>query len=149
VQGANGAILLDVHKMVPSALSFMAKDAAVWARPHIESLTEGKTPFASWNVFFVAFNLKFEPVSSKANAKNKIIEIKQGKHTFSELIADFETWASQTGWSKQDLFDYLKQTLNTNYINRLFYFLVVAKDYDMLKTYGHLINLQLTNLHNN
>jgi hypothetical protein len=31
VQGANGAILLDVHKMVPSALSFMAKDAAVWA----------------------------------------------------------------------------------------------------------------------
>jgi hypothetical protein len=31
VQGANGAILLDVHKMVPSALSFMAEDAAVWA----------------------------------------------------------------------------------------------------------------------
>jgi hypothetical protein len=29
VQGANGAILLDVHKMVPLAFSFMAKDTAV------------------------------------------------------------------------------------------------------------------------
>jgi hypothetical protein len=76
VQGANRAILLNVHKMVPSALSFMAKDAAVWARPHIESLAEGKTPFASWNAFLVAFKLKFEPVSPKADAKNKIIGMK-------------------------------------------------------------------------
>jgi hypothetical protein len=30
VQGANGATLLNVHKMVPSALSFMVEDAAVW-----------------------------------------------------------------------------------------------------------------------
>jgi hypothetical protein len=37
----------DVYKMVPSALSFIAKDAAVWARPYIESLAEGKTPFTS------------------------------------------------------------------------------------------------------
>jgi hypothetical protein len=29
VQGANGAILLDVYKMVSLALSFMAEDAAV------------------------------------------------------------------------------------------------------------------------
>jgi hypothetical protein len=108
VQGANGAILLDVHKMVPLALSFMAKDTAVWAQPHIESLTEGKMPFASWDAFLVAFKLKFEPVSPKANAKNKIIGMKQGKRTFGELVADFETWASQTGWSEQDLFDCLK-----------------------------------------
>jgi hypothetical protein len=31
VQGANGATLLDVYKMVPSALSFMVEDTAVWA----------------------------------------------------------------------------------------------------------------------
>jgi hypothetical protein len=31
VQGANGAILPNVHKMVSLALSFMAKDGAVWA----------------------------------------------------------------------------------------------------------------------
>jgi hypothetical protein len=31
MQGANGATLLDVHKMVPSALSFIVEDAAVWA----------------------------------------------------------------------------------------------------------------------
>jgi hypothetical protein len=46
VQGANGATLLDVHKMVPLALSFMVEDAAVWARPHIESLAEDKVLFA-------------------------------------------------------------------------------------------------------
>jgi hypothetical protein len=30
VQSANRATLLDIYKMVPSALSFMVKDAAVW-----------------------------------------------------------------------------------------------------------------------
>jgi hypothetical protein len=149
VQGANGATMLDVHKMVPSALFFIAEDAAVWARPHIESLAEGKTPFASWDAFLVAFKLKFELVSPEADTKNKIIGIKQGKRTFGELVADFETWASQTGWSKQDLFDHLKQTLNADYINRLSYFPVVAKDYNTLKAYGHSIDLQLTDLHNN
>jgi hypothetical protein len=83
------------------------------------------------------------------DAKNKIIGMKQGKRTFGELVADFETWASRTGWSEQDLFDRLKQTLNADYINRLFYFPVVAKDYDTLKAYGHSIDLQLTDLHNN
>jgi hypothetical protein len=127
----------------------MAEDVAVWAQPHIESLAEGKTPFASWDTFLVAFKLKFEPVSPKANTKNKIIRMKQCKCTFGELVADFETWASRTGCSKQDLFDHLKQTLNADYINRLSYFLVVAKDYNTLKAYGHSIDLQLTNLHNN
>jgi hypothetical protein len=94
VQGVNRAILLDVHKMVPSALSFMAEDTAMWAQPHIESLAEGKTPFASWDTFLVAFKLKFKPVSPKADAKNEIIRMKQGKCTFGELVADFETWAS-------------------------------------------------------
>jgi hypothetical protein len=83
VQGANGAILLDVHKMVPLALSFIAEDAAMWARPYIESLAEGKTPFASWDAFLVAFKLKFEPVSPKADAKNKIIGMKQGKRNYT------------------------------------------------------------------
>jgi hypothetical protein len=97
VQGANGATLLDVHKMVPSALSFMVENAAVWTRPHIESLAEGKTPFANWDAFLVVFKLKFEPVSPEANAKNKIIGMKQSKRTFDELVADFETWAFCTG----------------------------------------------------
>jgi hypothetical protein len=97
----------------------------------------------------MVFKLKFELVSPEANAKNKIIGIKQGKRTFSELVADFETWVSRTGWFNQDLFDRSKQTLNADYINWLLYFPVVAKDYAMLKAYSHLINLQLTNLHNN
>jgi hypothetical protein len=127
----------------------MAEDAAVWARLHIESLAKGKTSFASWDAFLVAFKLKFEPVSPEADAKNKIIGMKQGKHTFGELVADFETWASQIGWSEQDPFNRLKQTLNADYINRLLYFPVVAKDYNTLKAYGHSIDLQLTDLHNN
>jgi hypothetical protein len=77
----------------------MVKNAAVWARPYIKSLAEGKTPFADWDAFLVAFKLKFEPVSLKADVKNKIIRMKQGKRTFGELVADFETWASRTGWS--------------------------------------------------
>jgi hypothetical protein len=149
VQSANRAILLDLHKMVLSAFSFMAKDTAVWARSYIESLAKGKTLFTSWNAFLVVFKLKFKPVSPKTDTKNKIIGMKQGKCTFDELVADFETWASQTGWSEQDLFDRLKQTLYANYINQLSYFPVMAKDYDTLKVYGHLINLQLTDLHNN
>jgi hypothetical protein len=149
VQSANGATLLNVHKIVPLALSFMVEDAAVWAQPYIESLTEGKTPFADWNAFLEVFKLKFKPVSPKTDSKNKIIGMKQGKHTFSELIADFKTWASQTGWSNQNLFDCLKQTLNANYINQLSYFLVVAKDYTTLKAYGHSIDLQVTDLQNN
>jgi hypothetical protein len=110
---------------------------------------EGKMPFADWDVFLAAFELKFEPVSPKANTKNKIIRIKQGKCTFGELVTNFKTWASQTGWSNQDLFDHLKQTLNADYINWLSYFLVVGKDYATLKAYGHSIDLQLTDLHNN
>jgi hypothetical protein len=81
--------------------------------------------------------------------KNKIIRIKQGKHTFGELVANFETWASCIGWSDQDLFDHFKQTLNIDYINWLLYFLVVAKDYTTFKAYGHSIDLQVTNLQNN
>jgi hypothetical protein len=149
VQGTNGATLLDVHKMVPSALSFMVEDAAVWAQPHIESLAKGKTPFADWDTFLAAFKLKFELVSLKADIKNKIIGMKQGKRTFCELVANFNTWASCTSWSDQDLFDCFKQILNANYINRLSYFLVVAKDYATLKVYGHSIDLQVTNLQNN
>jgi hypothetical protein len=99
VQGANGATLLDVHKMVLSALFFIVKDAAVWTQLYIESLAEGKTSFADWNAFLVAFKLNFEPISRKADTKNKIIGIKQGKHTFGELVADFETWASCISWS--------------------------------------------------
>jgi hypothetical protein len=91
MQSVNRATLLDVYKMVPSALFFMAKDAAVWVQPHIESLAEGKTPFADWDTFLAVFKLKFKPVSPKANAKNKIIKMKQGKHTFDELVADFKT----------------------------------------------------------
>jgi hypothetical protein len=149
VQSANRATLLDVHKIVPLALSFMVENAAVWARPHIESLVEGKTPFADWDIFLAAFKLKFEPVSPEADVKNKIIRMKQGKRIFGELVADFETWASHTGWSDQDLFDRLKQTLNADYINQLSYFLVVAKDYATLKAYGHSIDLQVTDLQNN
>jgi hypothetical protein len=79
VQGANGATLLDVHKMVPLALSFMVEDAAVWARPHIESLVEGKTPFADWDAFLAAFESKFEPVSPEANAKKQDNQDKAGQ----------------------------------------------------------------------
>lgn len=141
--------VLDVDKLVPSTLSFMTEDAAVWARPHIETLADGKALFPNWATFIMAFKLKFEPVSPEADAKNKVIGMKQGKRTFGELIADFETWSSRTGWSDRDLFNRLKQTLSADYITRLSYFPVVANDYTTLKAYGHTIDLQLSDLRNN
>jgi hypothetical protein len=90
MQSANGATLLNIHKMVPSALLFIVKNAAVWARLYIELLAKGKTPFADCDAFLAAFKLKLEPVSPKADAKNKIIGMKQGKCTFGELVANFE-----------------------------------------------------------
>lgn len=145
----NAKVRNQASHFVLSALSFMTEDAAVWAHPHIEILADGKPSFPNWASIIAAFKLKFEPVSPEADAKNKVIGMRQGKWTFSELIADFEIWSSHTGWSDQDLFDRLKQTLNADYITRLLYFPVIANNYATLKAYSHAIDLQLSDLQNN
>lgn len=105
----NGHRVLNHRKMITSALSFMVEDAAIWARPHIETLARDKPTFNdSWDEFLKQFKAKFEPIDATADAKNKIRSLKQGKQTFASLISEFETWSDRTGWSEHDLFDRLK-----------------------------------------
>ena len=140
IRDLNGKILYnanrrweqDVGAAVAFALSLMADDAALWARPHMESLAQNKVPFATWADFITAFQGKFEPVDAVTEAKAKVQAIKQGKRTFNELLADFETWSGRTGWTKPDLYDRLKQCLNDTYRDRLSYFEVPPTDYDTL-----------------
>jgi hypothetical protein len=50
-----GEELLDKSKMITLALSFMTKDAAVWARPYLEQLAVAVAPY------FLLFSVFFSP----------------------------------------------------------------------------------------
>ena len=143
---AQGAWLLNLDTAVASALSLMTEDAAVWARPHMEELATGRNPFPSWPAFMEAFQGKFEPVDAVTEAKAKLQSVKQGKRTFSQMLADFETWAPRTGWTKADLFDRLKDCLNEEYRTRLSYFEVPARNYDALIEKCRIIDRSLLEL---
>jgi hypothetical protein len=93
-----GEELLDEPKMITSALSFMTKDAAVWARPYLEQLTDHKPVFdnGKWESFLKAFKQKFEPISASMEAKNKLYNLRQGKRSFAFLESEFNTWAPRT-----------------------------------------------------
>jgi hypothetical protein len=73
--------LLNEPKMITSALLFMTKDAAVWAHPYLEQLTDHKPVFdkGKWDSFLKAFKQKFEPISASMEAKNKLYNLHQGK----------------------------------------------------------------------
>ena len=45
IRTEEGAIVPDECKMITSALSFLTDDAAIWARPTLELLAEGKLVF--------------------------------------------------------------------------------------------------------
>jgi hypothetical protein len=143
--------LLDKPKMITSALSFITKDAAVWARPYLEQLMDHKPVFDNGRLdsFLKAFKQKFELISASMEAKNKLYNLCQGKQSFASLELEFNTWASRTDWSKPELIDYLKATLTNDYICRLFYFPTPASTLAELQVQGHQIDVQLNNLQNN
>ena len=69
----DGRIRMDSRRTILSAMSFMTEDAALWARPHIESAASGQPVFGNfWAEFIAAFQTKFEPVDATADAKNKL-----------------------------------------------------------------------------
>ncbi|EKM49175.1 uncharacterized protein PHACADRAFT_201938, partial [Phanerochaete carnosa HHB-10118-sp] len=142
-----GNWIMDPLKMITGILSFMTDEAAVWARPHIDELSDGRTPFnANWDEFVKQFSAKFEPVDAKNEAKQKLMSIKQGDRTFADYLSDFETYSRRTGWSNNDLYDRLKSGMNSDYLNRLSYFAPLATDYNMVKNYGATIDLQKADL---
>ena len=103
ITDANGDTVYNGKKMISSALSFMTGNAAVWARPHLEKIAEGKDVFVvtddqgnithknHWDEFLRLFKAKFEPQDAITEAKNVLTNMKQGNRTFSDYLADFET----------------------------------------------------------
>ena len=133
-----------------SDISFLTDDAAIWARPTLELLAEGKPVFDDdWDTFVEAFKAKFEVVNPVVEAKNKIANLKQGRRNFATLLAEFDMWAPRTGWSDKDLYDRLKSALNDKYLTRLLYFPERATTLDQLKKNCVKIDQALNNLHNN
>lgn len=132
--------------MISLILSFIMEDAVIWAQLYIEVLAEGNISFnSSWTEFIKQFLAKFEPVDAKNKVKQKLVSIKQGNCTFADYLSEFETWSPRTDWSNTDLFDYLKQEMNSDYTTRLFYFSVCLDIYKKVKKYGHAIDLQVVN----
>lgn len=145
-------LILNTEKLISSALSFMVDDAALWARPHIETSATGTIPFkGDWLEFTQEFTAKFEPVDATTEEKNKIINLRQGdKETFASLVSRFETWSPRTSWSEADLFDRLKATLNEVYIEHISYMEGgPATTYAKVKELGYKTDAALADLANN
>jgi hypothetical protein len=73
--------LLDESKIIILALSFITKNATVWACPYLKQLADHKLVFDNnkWNSFLKAFKQKFKPTSVSVEAKNKLYNVHQGK----------------------------------------------------------------------
>jgi hypothetical protein len=73
-----GEELLNKPKMITSALLFITKDAAVWARLYLEQLADHKPVFdnGKWDSFLKAFKQKFEPISTSMEVKNKLYNLR-------------------------------------------------------------------------
>lgn len=78
IRNANGQPILnaqnrqqiDSTKAITSIFSFMKGDAAVWARPHLETIANGQTVFNDdWDTFIAAFKAKFEPIDEQSDAR--------------------------------------------------------------------------------
>ena len=155
-----GKTVYSGRKMISSALSFMTGSAAIWARPHLEKIADGEDVFTvsndfgrvirthDWAEFLRLFKAKFEPQDAVVEAKSVLFNMKQGNRTFSDYLADFETWAPCTGWSDKDLFDRLKGGLSTKYIERLYGYSGHAQTYDLLVQQCRNTDLLIMDLNN-
>lgn len=119
----------DARRLIVSALSFMRGEAAVWARPYLETAATVATATSprpkvfddDWDKFIEAFKAKFEPIDAQMEAKNKILALAQGKRTFAALESEFSMWAGRTDWSSIDLRDKLMERLTPAYLERMHY----------------------------
>lgn len=146
----NGEQHVNTIKAILSMLSFMDNDAAIWARPHIESIASRLPVFNNdWDKFIEAFKSKFEPVNEQAEACLRLERTKQGdKQKFSEYFANFNTWSEQTGYGSNKVFDRCRLGLNKHYLGRLTYFDPPATDLNTLETYCKWIDANLADLAN-
>lgn len=101
------------HKWIMSALTFLEDDTAVWATPYLESLSTGTMPFNTWDEFKNVFKVRFETVDEKADTKEALQKLWQGKLTAGEYMARFKELMSCTDYSSANLRDCYYKHLST------------------------------------
>ncbi|KAK7019688.1 hypothetical protein VNI00_018011, partial [Paramarasmius palmivorus] len=103
VQDADGQYYRNDRVWISTALSFMVKDAALWATPYMEEYSLGRPIFDNnWATFEAAFKLRFESVDEKEDAKHRLKALHQDKMTVAEYTAKFKELMGRTGYSTED-----------------------------------------------
>ncbi|KIK60055.1 hypothetical protein GYMLUDRAFT_244833 [Collybiopsis luxurians FD-317 M1] len=78
-----------------AAISFLKGDAAIWATPIAENITQAH----------------FETADAVADAKESLKHLWQGRNTVAHYAATFKQHASHTGYSDEDLQDHFYEHL--------------------------------------
>jgi hypothetical protein len=106
------ALASDDQKRIKSAISFLEGDAAIWATPISENISQVANKVANvalayptWTGFRDAFKGRFETVDAVIDAKQALKYLWQGKNTVAAYTATFKQYASRTGYSDRDLRD--------------------------------------------
>ncbi|KAF5392593.1 hypothetical protein D9757_002091 [Collybiopsis confluens] len=106
------ALMADDRKLIKSAISFLEGDAAIWATPISENISNvaenipGITLLhPNWNLFQNAFKGRFEMVDAIADAKQLLKLLWQGRDTVATYVFTFKQYPSQTGYLDSNLRD--------------------------------------------
>ena len=116
------------EERIKSAISFLEGDAAIWATPISENISNVNNNVAgasfiypTWNLFKEAFKARFETVNPVVDAKEALKGLWQGKNTVAAYAAAFKQHASRTGYSDPDLRDRFYQHLSNRVKDGLVY----------------------------
>ncbi len=95
-------------------LSYLQDDAAIWATPAMEALTQGNLPYnGNWNKFRTQFKACFEMVDKAVDVKEHLWKLWKGNLTLPEYATHFNGLAGHTGYSSQDLRDQFYEHLSS------------------------------------
>jgi hypothetical protein len=104
--------LQDYKQWIAAVFGYLHDDAAIWATPYLEQQKRGETPFGgSWTKFEEKFKARFETVDKQYNAREYIKSLKQGSLSVVEYVAKFAEYKDCTGFSPEDLREWLRKGL--------------------------------------
>ncbi|KAK7028883.1 hypothetical protein VNI00_014807 [Paramarasmius palmivorus] len=120
IQDADGQYYRNDRVWISTALSFMTKDAALWATPYMKEYSLGRPIFGdNWATFEAAFKLRFESIDEKEDAKHRLKALHQDKMTVAEYTAKFKELMGRTGYSTEDLRDRFYDNLSRAFRDKL------------------------------
>ena len=103
-------LVADEQKRIQSAISFLEGEAAIWATPIAENISQvvkqmaGITlAYPTWQSFIDAFKARFETVDAVGDAKAMLETLWQGKNTVASYASTFKQYSSRTRYSDTDL----------------------------------------------